>query len=502
METTAKRSLRILLVSPEVVPFAKTGGLGDVAGALPKKLRIMGHDIRILLPKYRSIRDRKHSLREVKRLSEIAIETGWGHDHFALRSAALLPERVQVYLMEHRAMFDRDGLYVNPATGKDWEDNAERFILLAKGTFEALQKLHWTPDIILCNDWQTALIPYLMKRQYAKQPFFSGVKTVLAIHNLSFQGIFPLEKAKLLFADAKDCATGGALEFWGKVNFLKAGIVCADKIITVSPNYAKEIQTAAAGCGLEGVLKQRKRDLVGILNGIDTDLWDPRKDAEIPAHFSETNLNGKVRCKQMLQVDLNLQDDLAAPMFGMIGRLTEQKGIDLSIQVIPELVAHGAQVVVLGVGDVRFAEALSELAKKYPGRLSVTLAFDDPLAHRIEAAADFFLMPSRYEPCGLNQMYSLRYGTIPIVTRVGGLADTVDDFNEKNGKGNGIVLSEASVAALQKACKRALTIYHNCRTLMAMRINAMRADHSWELSAHKYEKVFFDLVRQYPRRRQ
>ncbi|MDK9701252.1 MAG: glycogen synthase GlgA [bacterium] len=488
------KSLRILLVSPEVVPFAKTGGLADVSGALPKKLKNMGHDIRILLPKYRMIRDRKHSLREVKRLAAIPLEYAGTDEPFALRSAALLPERVQVYLMEHKGFFDRDGLYVDPSTNTDYEDNAERFAFFCRGLFTGLETLHWAPDILFCNDWQTALIPYWLKSHFVKNPFFAKTKTVLAIHNLAFQGIFPLDKAEILELEPKEYAPHGPLEFWGKLNFLKAGIETADKIVTVSPNYAKEIQTTEVGCGLEGVLKQRKKDLIGILNGIDTDVWNPETDTDIPAQYSTTNLTGKTRCKQMLQVELNLQHDVAVPMFGLVSRLTEQKGIDVVIETIPTLINTGAHVVILGVGEQRFADQLTELQKVYPDKLSVNLTFDDPLAHRIEAAADFFLMPSRYEPSGLNQMYSLRYGTIPIVTKVGGLADSVEELNEKTKKGNGIIVKDVNTTTLLKACKRALTIYQQPQLLNAFRVNAMSVDHSWELSAKKYEAIFLELA--------
>jgi len=487
-------SLRILLVSPEVVPFAKSGGLADVSGALPKRLKTFGHDIRILLPKYRVIRERKHSLREVKRLSEIPVKFSDHTENFALRSAALLPERVQVYLMEHHEFFDRDGLYLDPTTGKDWPDNAERYALFCLGMFDALETLHWAPDIILCNDWQTGLIPYLLKRRFLKKPFFAKTKTIMAIHNLAYQGIFPLSKAEVFSAEKKDLAPGAALEFWGKLNFLKAGIMSADKIVTVSQTYAKEIQTPEVGCGLEGVLKQRKKDLIGILNGIDTDVWDPAKDTETPAHYSVINLAGKTRCKQMLQVELGLKHDVCAPLFGMIGRLVEQKGIDLIIDVIPELANLGAQFALLGVGEDKFAKKLNDLSKKFPGQVSLNLVFDDPLAHRIEAASDFFLMPSRYEPCGLNQMYSLQYGTIPIVRPVGGLADTVVDFNEKTKTGTGIVFKENTSGGLMKACKRALNLYNNAALLQSARVNGMKTDNSWEVSARKYEKIFFELM--------
>ncbi len=486
--------LRILLVSPEVVPFAKTGGLADVSGALPKRLKTFGHDIRILLPKYRVIRDRKHSLREVKRLSEIPVMLGDQQELFALRSAALLPERVQVYLMEHRGFFDRDGLYADPVTNEDWSDNVERFAMFNLGMFVALETLHWAPDIILCNDWQTALIPYLLKKKFHKNPFFAKTKTVMAIHNLAYQGSFPIEYADLIHADKKDYATNGTLELAGKLNFLKAGIVTADKIITVSPTYAKEIQTLEVGRGLDAVLKHRKKDLVGILNGIDTDVWDPEKDADTPAHYSVANLTGKTRCKQMLQVELGLKNDTAMPMFGMIGRLSEQKGIDLIIDTIPDLVGQGAQIVILGVGEAKFADKLIELKKKHPAHVSVSLDFDDAMAHRIEAASDFFLMPSRYEPCGLNQMYSLQYGTIPIVRPVGGLVDSVSDFNEKTKAGNGIVFKENVASGLIKACKRALSYYNNPPILHAIRVNGMQDDHSWEVSARKYEQIFRELM--------
>ncbi|MCX7836256.1 MAG: glycogen synthase GlgA [bacterium] len=488
------KSLRILLVSPEVEPFAKTGGLADVSSSLAKKLKTMEHDVRVFLPKYKIIKDRKHSVREVKRLSELPIQLGNHTYTIAIRSAQLLPERVPVFLLENKELFDREGLYVDPLTKKDYEDNAERFLLFCYGVFTAMEVLHWIPDIVLCSDWQAALIPYLLKRQYAKQENYAKIKTVVAIHNLAFQGIFPMEKASLLKASKTDTKAGGMLEFWGKLNFLKAGILSADKIITVSPTYAKEIQTPTLGFGLEGVLKQRKKDIYGILNGIDTNIWNPEKDEFIPAHYNIQDLTGKQRCKLMLQVELNLQNNVEIPMFGMIGRLTEQKGIDLIIDAIPSILEQGAQVVILGVGDDKYHQQLQQLYEKYQGKMHLAIRFDDELAHKIEAASDFFLMPSRFEPCGLNQMYSLRYGTIPIVHSIGGLADTVQDWSEKTQTGNGIVFKPFNQENFNLALKRAFAIYSNPYAFSKIRYNAMSTDFSWSISAKKYEEIFLELV--------
>lgn len=488
------KSLRILLISPEVEPFAKTGGLADVSGSLAKKLRSMNHDVRVFLPKYRVIKDRKHSVREVKRLSELPITLNKNTYTVAIRSAQLLPERVPVFLLENKEFFDRDGLYVNPNTKKDYEDNAERFILFSHGAFTAMEVLHWVPDIVLCSDWQSALVPYLLKRQYGKQEKYSKIKSVLAIHNLAFQGVFPMEKADLIKSPKTDLRAGGTLEFWGKLNFLKAGILTADKIITVSPTYAKEIQTSELGFGLDGVLKQRKKDIYGILNGIDTTIWNPEKDEFIHAHYNSSDLTGKQRCKLMLQVELNLQNNVDIPMFGMIGRLTEQKGIDLIISAIPFIIEQGAQVVILGVGEDKYHVQLQKLVEKYQGNMHLAIRFDEELAHKIEAASDFFLMPSRFEPCGLNQMYSLRYGTIPIVHAVGGLVDTVQDWSDKTQTGNGIVFKPFSQENFLTALKRAFNIYRNQSAFEKIRNNAMSVDFSWENSAKKYEEIFLELV--------
>lgn len=488
------KSLRILIVSPEVEPYAKTGGLADVSSSLAKKLKTMDHDVRVLLPKYKSIRERKHSVREVKRLSELPIKIGSNTYTVAIRSAQLLPERVPVYLLENKDFFDRDGLYVDPKNKKDYPDNAERFILFCHGAFVAMEVLHWVPDIVVCSDWQSALIPFFFKRQYSKKPELSKLKTILAIHNMAFQGVFPIEKAPLLKATKTDLTAGGNLEFWGKLNFLKAGINTAHKIITVSPTYAKEIQTTEIGFGLDGVLKHRKKDIFGITNGIDTELWNPEKDPHIPAHFSKSDLSGKQRCKQMLQVELNLQHNVNAPMFGMIGRLTEQKGIDLICAAISSLVEKDAHLVILGEGDEKYQNKLKKLAEQYSSQVHVAVRFDDELAHKIEAASDFFLMPSRFEPCGLSQMYSLRYGTIPIVHAVGGLVDTVQDWNEKNLSGNGIVFKSFNQDQFNHALKRAFDLYQSHQLLAKIRDNAMSVDYSWEISAKHYEKIFFDLV--------
>ena len=483
-------SLKICFVSSEVSPFAKTGGLADVAAALPAALKNMEQDVRLMMPKYRMINDRKYVLRDVIRLREVHVELG-GKVRTASGKTAFLPNtKVHVYFLFIPELFDRKGIYQDPATGKDFEDNAERFAYFSKAVVETLKLLYWQPDIIHCNEWQTALIPYYLKTVYADEEFFQGTKTVLTLHNLAYQGIFPLELAPQLGIEEKEAQPGGAFELNGQLNLLKGGILYADAITTVSERYAQEITTAEFGFGLEGVLKQRQKDLYGILNGVDYSVWNPETDRYLAAKYDAKSLDKKVENKKALCNQFKLPFQAETPLIGMVTRLVEQKGIDLVVDGIDELMKRGIQMVILGTGEEKYQTALKAAAEKYPEQLAVHFKFDEKLAHLIEGGADMFLMPSRFEPCGLNQMYSLKYGTVPIVRETGGLADTVENVDPQTGKGTGFTFQEFSVEAMLDAVDRALAAFQDKATWAKIQKAGMRKDFSWENSAKKYLKVY------------
>lgn len=483
-------SLKICFVSSEVSPFAKTGGLADVAAALPAALKNMEQDVRLMMPKYRMINDRKYVLRDVIRLREVHVELG-GKVRTASGKTAFLPNtKVHVYFLFIPELFDRKGIYQDPATGKDFEDNAERFAYFSKAVVETLKLLYWQPDIIHCNEWQTALIPYYLKTVYADEEFFQGTKTVLTLHNLAYQGIFPLDLAPQLGIEENEAQPGGAFELNGQLNLLKGGILYADAITTVSERYAQEITTAEFGFGLEGVLKQRQKDLYGILNGVDYSVWNPETDRYLAAKYDAKSLDKKVENKKALCNQFKLPFQAETPLIGMVTRLVEQKGIDLVVDGIDELMKRGIQMVILGTGEEKYQTALKAAAEKYPEQLAVHFKFDEKLAHLIEGGADMFLMPSRFEPCGLNQMYSLKYGTVPIVRETGGLADTVENVDPQTGKGTGFTFQEFSVEAMLDAVDRALAAFQDKATWAKIQKAGMRKDFSWENSAKKYLKVY------------
>ena len=483
--------LNILFVSSEVYPFAKTGGLADVSSALPVALKELGHDVRIFMPRYRQISDRKFVLRDVIRLQNISINMGGKTYVFDIKSAFMPNAKVQVYFLDYKPFFDRDGLYVDPETGKDYPDNAERFALFSKAAIEILNILHWHADVIHCNDWQSALVPAYLKTIYADDPFYKSVRSLLTIHNIGYQGNFAAEVLPKIDLPANLFYPAGPIEFYNQVSFLKAGLSFANKINTVSPTYAREIQESAEyGMGMEGVLKSRSKDVFGILNGVDYSVWDPSVDDLIPVKYSAKNLGEKLENKKALLAEVGLEFDASVPVIGSISRLADQKGFDLIAEAFEELMSLNLYYVLLGTGDPKYHEMFEELQKKYPGKFSANLRFDNRLAHMIEAGADMFLMPSRYEPCGLNQMYSLRYGTIPIVRKTGGLADTVVDFRPDSPDGTGFVFEEYSAEAMLGAVKRALEIFPDEKTWRHLQKQAMKQDFSWKASAKEYVKLY------------
>lgn len=479
--------MKILVLASEVVPFAKTGGLADVAGALPKTLARLGHEVRIVMPRYRAVDVKRWTLTKV--LKPWSISVGSSTRTVELWEGWMPDASIPTYFIEQPQLFDRDGLYQDQ--GADFPDNLERFSLFAQASLSAIERLQWQPHVVHVHDWQAALaLPHLALDDSTAR-FWQSAGRVFTVHNLAYQGLFPAESWPLTNLPQQAFSIDG-LEFYGKLNCLKGGLVYADVITTVSPTYAQEIQTAEFGCGLEGVLASRRGDVVGILNGIDPEEWNPKTDAHLAARYWSGELAGKGLCKLALQRSQKLPErhDL---LIGMIQRLAEQKGIDIFVQAAEDLMRLPLQVVILGTGDPVYHEKLTALAQRYPDKLALNLRFDNPLAHQIEAGAEAFLMPARFEPCGLNQMYSMRFGTVPVVRRVGGLADTVVDVSPATlqaGTATGFVFQDYTAAALLDAVKRALAAFQD-HDLWGRLVRAgMTQDFSWERSARAYVEVY------------
>jgi starch synthase len=482
--------LKVLEVSPEALPFVRTGGLGDVLGALPRALRRLGHQVKLFLPAYGQI---DYGGGGVKKLDwslpvsvlgkELTAEFYYSKDR---------KSGVEYYLVGNDDYFDRNDFYLDPATGKDYDDNDERFVFFSLAVLEAVRQMRWQPDIIHVHDWQAALVPVYLKHRFQDDIFLGKAKSILTIHNLGYQGLFPGDRFDVTgLPESLFYSMTGSLEFFGKVNFLKGGIVSADHITTVSQRYSREIQeNEEFGCGLEGVLGLRAEHLTGILNGVDYTIWSPTRDKKIPHRYSMPNLSGKRDCKVELMGKAGLPVRDGVPLIGMITRLADQKGLDLVEEAADQLFSRELQMIVLGTGDQKYHKLLTKLERDYPEQLRVFLAFDDHLAHEIEAGTDIFLMPSRYEPCGLSQLYSLKYGTVPIVRDVGGLADTIVDYNSDNSNGTGFVFREYSSQALLEAIDRALEVFARKRSWNRIIKTGMAKDFSWDVSARKYAQLF------------
>jgi starch synthase len=489
-----KNKFKIFFVSPEVSPFAKTGGLAEVSKALPKVLKELGHDVRMMMPNYRSVNERKFTLRDVIRLKDMAVPVG-GQNMKASGKSSFLPDsKVQIYLLYQKQFFDRDGLYQNSA-GQDYADNAERFIFFCRACLETLKLLQWQPDLIHCNDWQTALIPVYLKTLYKDDPFFKDIPVLLSIHNLADQGIFDASVVQKAGLPQDMFYPGSTLEFSGKLNFLKAGLLTADMISTVSQAYAKDIQQSSEhGMGLEGVLHTRRNDLHGIVNGADYSEWDAANDKFIPNPYSAADLAPKTLNKQALLTRLTLAFSEETPLIAMISRFDDAKGLELLDDEFDRLMALGVQMAVLGTGGEKYHKMLTRLAKKYPQQLSVTLRFDNALAHLIQAGADMLLMPSRYEPCGLGQIHAMRYGTIPIVHAAGGLTETVQNYDPRTEAGSGFVFKKHDADDMLKTIERAVKVFQDKKRWAKLIKNAMKQNYSWEAAAEKYTKLYARLV--------
>jgi starch synthase len=482
--------MKILFATSEVVPYSKTGGLGDVSGALPDALAARGHQVVVLSPLHRAVRRCGRPLTPLGKTIEVLVRGRPVRGELEEDKAVEGARRVFVACDPY---FDRDGLY-GTADG-DHADNAERFSFFSQAVLAGALTLGFYPDVIHVNDWQTALIPVYLKTTWAGRYGLRGARTLLTVHNLGYQGIFDpslMETAGL----PPSLFNWKELEFHGSLSFLKGGLVFADHLSTVSRTYAEEIQTESLGHGLAGVLRERRGRLTGIVNGIDYDDWNPAAGRYLAAAYDVDDLEGKAICKRALQEENGLDPDPAVPLIGMITRLAEQKGIDLVVEAFDEILALGFQVVVLGTGDAPFHDALSVLAAREPGRVGVHLEFSNPMAHRIEAGADVFLMPSRYEPCGLNQLYSLRFGTVPVVRRTGGLADTIVDATPETierGEATGFQIPEHTAESLVETLERAATAHRDADVWARLRRTGMLQDWSWDRSAESYVDLYETL---------
>ena len=472
--------LRVLFATSEMYPLANTGGLGDVSAALPQALRGLGVDVRVIMPLYRSARAVAG-----KRGKPIAIGSPGGLGETSLIPARAPDSDVPLLLVDCPELFDRSGGPYGDDRGQDWPDNARRFALLSHAAAlltSVASPLSWVPQLVHANDWQTGLVPALLATRREGRP-----ATVFSIHNLAFLGVFPPSTFPILGLPAHTFNIHG-VEFFGSVSLMKAGIYYGDRLTTVSPTYAKEIQTPQFGCGLQGLLAGRAEHLAGILNGADYSRWDPSIDTNIAARYTAATLDDKRQCKAALQRQLGLEVREDAFVLGSVSRLTQQKGLDLLLEALPALAGRTTQIALLGSGDKIMERGFTAAAKKLSGRVGVRIGYDEPLAHRIEAGADAFMMPSRFEPCGLNQMYSLRYGTPPIVHRVGGLADSVEDG------ATGFTFDAPTAAALAAAVKRAAAVFAKPDLWRAMQVRGMAKDFSWKQAAEKYLAVYAQFV--------
>ena len=471
--------MNILLASSEVFPFSKTGGLADMVGALARALAQAGQGVRVVTPLYRGICKKFPAMRKVDWHFNLPMGLSWLQaDLWELD----LDRGLKVYFIDHPGFFDRAGIYFEDNIS--YADNAERYLLFSKCVVHLARYLPWRPDVVHVHDWQAGLVPALILQQKT-EGWGDPPATCLTIHNLAYQGVFPAEAFGLTNLPKQFFTTDG-VEFFGLLNCLKAGIAYADFITTVSPRYAREITTEEFGCGLDGMLRRRQKDLVGILNGVDYSEWNTTKNPHLFKPYSASRLGGKKINKLELQKLFGLPADESIPLFGTISRLAEQKGVDIQLGALAEMLNTKMQFVVLGSGSPEYERGYRDLARQFPGKVATRFGYDETLAHRIEAGCDFFLMPSRFEPCGLNQMYSLRYGTIPIVRATGGLDDSVVDWTQNTKSATGIKFFEYSSRSLAKAIRKALVLYHQPKLLKNCRSNAMKADFSWKKTVGEY----------------
>ncbi|WP_068617524.1 glycogen synthase GlgA [Paenibacillus tuaregi] len=475
--------MKILFAAAEAIPFVKTGGLADVIGALPKALLKAGHDVRIVMPKYKIMPEKYRSQLETVNITEVPL--AWRSQYCGIEKLTF--EGIPVYFIDNEFYFGRDGIY-------GYGDDGERFAFLNRAVLEILPYIDFYPDVLHCHDWHTALIPVFLKHHYSHNPSYQAIKTVFTVHNLLYQGIFPYEVLPDLLDLPHDYFTPDGLEYYGNVNYLKAGLVYADHVTTVSPTYAEEIKTEHYGYGLDGLLRSLGGRLSGIVNGIDTKLYNPATDAEIIARY-RTSLSKKRENKPALQQELGLPVDPDIPLIAMVTRLVDSKGLELVRRVLDELLYFdNVQVVVLGTGDHEYEQWFREAAGRHPQKLSAQIKFNDGLSRRIYAGSDIFLMPSKFEPCGISQLLALRYGSIPVVRETGGLNDTVHSFNEFTGEGNGFSFNHFNAHDMLYTIRRAVHMYHEPGQWKKVVRNAFAGDYSWNVSADEYLEIYRRLT--------
>lgn len=481
--------LKILFVSSEVAPLSKTGGLADVSGSLPKAIKSLGHDIRVVTPFYKMVKKSVKSTKKIVNRLSVPVS-----EHVVKASVEMtqLDGGVPVYLIKKDAYFNRDDLYTTRQG--DYKDNAERFVFFSRAVLEMLKHIDFKPDIIHCNDWQAGLVPVYLKTLYRDKDVFKDIHSVFTIHNLGYQGIFwslDMHLTNLPW----DIFSMDGIEYYGNISFLKAGLVYSDALSTVSKGYSKEIQTPEYGLGMDGILRKRQKALYGITNGADYDHWSPENDPYIVASYDKTNLENKTKCKLDLLQEFGLKCKATTPIIGMISRLADQKGFDILANSMADLMKMDLIFILLGTGDAKYQEMFTHFGDKYPKKTAIRIAFDNALAHKIEAGSDMYLMPSKYEPCGLNQIYSLRYGTIPIVRATGGLDDTITDIHADPRKGNGFKFSEYSSKAFLSTVKRAVDYYSHKEAWAQLAWKAMSLEFSWEKSAREYIKLYQETMK-------
>lgn len=492
-EANDSPKMNILFVASEAAPFAKEGGLGDVVGTLPKFLHAMGHDVRIVIPRYYRVNKEKYGLKPVA--GPMGVWMGViGMMWCSVYESRLPGSGVPVYFIEHEHFFGRDsGLYSKD--GKGFLDNDNRFVFLSRAALELCKTIFFKPDVIHVHDWHTAIVPVFLNTAYRYDPLLGDCATLLTIHNMQHQGDFYRGLMDVLDIGREHFNPRG-LEFYGRTNLLKGGLYHATLLNAVSPTYSEEIRTPAHDWRLGGVLRERASDLHGILNGVDYEEWNPETDKLIAANYSETDLSGKALCKQDLQKEFKLHERPEVPVIGLVSRLVKQKGIDILSGAIHRIMSWDVQFVLLGNGEPWAHHFFSDLCNRYPGRLGCYIGYSNPLAHKIEAGSDFFLMPSRFEPCGLNQMFSLRYGSVPIVRAVGGLNDTVENYNDQTGKGTGFKFNDTTPEAIIGTAGWAVHLYYNRREAIEGLVKrGMKQRFTWEDSAKKYEHLYLLAIK-------
>ncbi|HPS63995.1 MAG TPA: glycogen synthase GlgA [Ignavibacteria bacterium] len=486
-----KKEYKVLFVTSEVFPYSKTGGLADVSNSLPRSLNALKNEVRIISPKYGPLDERRLQIHEIKRLKDLKMNMNGVQKRFSIKSSFIHGKntKAQIYLLENNDFFKNKGIYYNPRTKKEFSNNDERFLFFSKTVLEILEILQWEPDVIHCNDWQTALIPALLKTVYKDNPHINRIKTVLTIHNLAKQGIFGKNTFKMtglpesVFEEQSKNQNG-------KFNFLKTGLLYADKITTVSPTFAKEITAdKELNKGIDDVISKRKKDFVGILSGIDYMQWSPSVDKIIDYRYTHQEIPLKYENKRELLNRFGHEYNEDVPLIGMITRLDDQKGFDLVLEILPKLLKENVKMIILGQGEETYQKSLMKAKKQFEKNLIVHIGFNEDLAHQIEAGADMLLMPSKYEPCGYNQLYSLSYGTVPVVRKTGGLADTIINYTKPEG--TGFFFEKYDAGEFLKAIKAAINVYKTDKqkwyTLMR---NGMAQDYSWKSSAQKYMDLY------------